>query len=462
MIRGEEDSVSIPTDLVAEILSRLPVTSIARFRCVSKQWGSMLISPYFIELFRTRSSGWPHLLFAVQRDDGYDWHFFTSPQPQNTYEKSSPLVVTADSPMKFTGDDKKPLCIGGHASGLILFYRDRGIDKSAVICNPVTGQYVTLDLPEGMKYWKPFLGFDPIEKQFKVLLISSPYHDYYGELEEYDIQILTLGAGNDSWRKIKIHCSLNHFPMYEDGICINGVLYYLASRKKKDYLPCLIVCFDVRSEKFKFINRDFPSYHDNTLINYKGKLGVITREFKYYDDGRCVGLPRKLKLRMWVLKDVEEPEPEWSKYVYTSRNNHLIDHDCHLSIDEMVVSGVTASGEIVLSMDNPYISEPFYVFYLNPERKTVKSVEIKGFGGNHFDFHGEAKYRTVKIFVEDLNFINMKTAFGDATTSISPPEDEKREPPISTSASAKAPVEQVGRKFKSINKFDSLCLLDDE
>lgn len=127
------------------------------------------------------------------------------------------------------------------------------------------------------------------------------------------------------------------------------------------------------------------------------------------------------------------------------------------------VSGVTASGEIVLSMDDePYISEPYYVFYLNPEMNTLKSVEIKGFGGNYFDYHGKAKYRRVKIFVEDLNFINMKTAFGDATTSITPPEDEERKPPISTSTSAKAHVEQVGRKFKSINKFDSLCLLDDE
>ncbi|CAA7047993.1 unnamed protein product [Microthlaspi erraticum] len=77
----------IPYDLMIDIFSRLPKKSIARFHCVSKQWGSMFHSQDFTKLFLARSSARPRLLFAVK---GYnEWSFYSSPQRQNPYEKSS-------------------------------------------------------------------------------------------------------------------------------------------------------------------------------------------------------------------------------------------------------------------------------------------------------------------------------------------------------------------------------------
>ncbi|CAA2963841.1 F-box CPR30-like [Olea europaea subsp. europaea] len=45
----------IPQDLVEEVLSRLPVRSILRFTCVSKQWRTINDSPYFIKIHMDRS-----------------------------------------------------------------------------------------------------------------------------------------------------------------------------------------------------------------------------------------------------------------------------------------------------------------------------------------------------------------------------------------------------------------------
>lgn len=57
------------------------------------------------------------------------------------------------------------------------------------------------------------LGFDPIDKQFKVLY-----------MEGYYWKILTLGIRELRWREIQ--GSLSHEPTSR-GLCINGVLYYL-------------------------------------------------------------------------------------------------------------------------------------------------------------------------------------------------------------------------------------------
>ncbi|XP_020866341.1 putative F-box protein At1g30925 [Arabidopsis lyrata subsp. lyrata] len=362
----------IPTDVMLEILSRLPAKSAIRFRCVSKLWGSMLNRPYFTELFLTRSSARPRLIFGVVKRNG-ELLLYSSPQPRNLYKNSS-LVVAADFHLKFSVDNNNCGYNCEYTSGLIYFPR-KYKDAMPVICNPVTGQYATL--PVGKEYirCKSFLGFDPIDNQFKVLRMHNNLR------KDWDNYILTLGTGN-MWRKIQ--CPLTHYPVRE-GICINGFLYYLAEladelSDKKSYA---IVCFDVRTEKFKFIDAECY-YHK--LINYKGKVCGIKLEYAY--DG---GFP--LKLSLWVLEDVEKQE--WSNYSYCLEVKN-VKANCNLS-----VVGMTARGEIVLVKEDAF--KPFYVFYFNPERNTLQSVEIQGVGEVQ-------KWSNIDIVfgfvdhVEDLNF----------------------------------------------------------
>ncbi|KAF2549851.1 hypothetical protein F2Q68_00034633 [Brassica cretica] len=149
-------------DLINEIFSRLPAKSVARFSYLSKKWRDMLDSSYFKELFFTRSSVWPRLLFSVKRDGYDDLCLFSSPQPRDLYEKSSSLVVTAD------------------------FHMNTG--QSALL--PEDNRLSSIN----------YLVFDPVDKQFKVLNMSD--------------LILTLGTGEDSWRQI--YCPLNNLSTSEE------------------------------------------------------------------------------------------------------------------------------------------------------------------------------------------------------------------------------------------------------
>ncbi|KAL1225271.1 F-box protein [Cardamine amara subsp. amara] len=404
----------IPTDLITEVFSRLPAKSVARFRTLSKQWALKLRSPDFTELFLRRSSNRPRFLFAVERSG--EWLFFSSPQPQNP---SSSSVVAVDYHTKFSGDVSRYIC--SYDSGLIYF-PDMWIPNvaSPVICNPISGMYVSLPDLERYRKARGFLGFDPIEKQFKVL--SEAY--VFCSLRDHH-QILTLGSGELSWRSNTIQCT-EYDRSLSEGICINGVVYYLAATCRES--SCVIVSFDVRSEEFKFIDADCFSEHfdesrgrpnsnlegvsnvlemfiatvrmdrpTNTiklnLVNYKGKLGAIDWKFPNNADGK-----RTLELRLWVLEDVEKQE--WLKNVYTLPENEVLE-SCDFS-----VAGVTASGDIVLAMK--HICNPFYVFYFNPERNTLQSVEIQGFGAN---LEAPENRGTVYAFVdhvEDLSVYDAK------------------------------------------------------
>ncbi|KAG7561220.1 F-box-like domain superfamily [Arabidopsis thaliana x Arabidopsis arenosa] len=371
---------SLPADLIREIFSRLPSKSVARFRTLSKHWASMLRSPDFTKLFLTRSSSRPRLLFAVERYRCNEWQFFSTPQSQNRYEKSAHL----DFHSKFSGDVSQYIC--SYASGLIYFPAVRIVDTDTIlICNPITGMYV--GLPEIMKGRRSrgFLVFDPIDKQFKAL-----DHQF----------ILTLGSGELKWRSNDIPCPLYERCSSTQGICINGVLYYLAKTLLAEThfgLTFLIVRVDVRSEEFKFI--DAARFNDRledptrlSLVNCMGKLGVT--------NCKCVkaGGKRTVELSMSVLEDVEKLE--WVKYVYTLPENEV------LGSSKFSVAGVTGTGDIVLCMK--YTCKPYYVFYFNPEKNTLQSVEIQGFGAKLEEVENRGEVFAYVDYVEDLSVNDAK------------------------------------------------------
>lgn len=145
----------------------------------------------------------------------------------------------------------------------------------------------------------------------------------------------------------------------------------------------MILCVDVRCEKFKFIDAEcFCDKYEVKLVNYKGRLGGISLE---YDRSRDT-----LELCMCVLEDVETQE--WSKSVYS------LGEKAPVGPWNYYVVGVTAAGEIIVSPKDT--TKQFYVFYFRPERNTLQKVEIRGLKDNC----------SVHIFVNHVEDIDVNDA----------------------------------------------------
>ncbi|CAN6874147.1 unnamed protein product [Brassica oleracea] len=271
----------IPDDLLMEIFSRVPAKSIARFRCVSKFLASIFCRPDFTDLFLTMSLTRPRFLFALEADKTL--FLYSAPQPHNPNDNSS-LVATPYQTLIFPEyigfDNPRTLC------GLVLHRKMR------VICNPATGEFLTLPnvlkeniLPNGNPavIAATYLGYDRIGKRFKVFRMT-PSRD--GRPNTH--QVLTLESGKLLWRMVE--CKFHFVPTLAlaTHICINGVLYFKAKLGKST----VIVCFDVRSEKFGFINTnedmeqglvcelkslDFFNYKDEKMVRHIKFVGVTGR-----------------------------------------------------------------------------------------------------------------------------------------------------------------------------------------
>ncbi|CAA7061305.1 unnamed protein product [Microthlaspi erraticum] len=273
----------------------------------------MLRRPFITDFFITRSITRPRLLLALKNSG--DVIICSSPQLQNPEDSS--LSVAAEFHIRLPAD--------------------------------CTGQQVSVPKPKATKEFShSFFGYDPVLKQTTVLFINR---DKDAAPEE--IQILTLGTGK--WRSIKSR--LTHYPLSE-GICINGVLYYVARRVVVGGNSTVVIaCFDVKSENeketFQLVaeaNGVSIWSRPSVLVNFKGKLGGVQSEWRCGVDGRF-----SLELCLWVLEDVKKRE--WSKRVYVLPD--LWEDDDVKRKASVSIAGVTAAtGEIVLVKE--CVSNPFY------------------------------------------------------------------------------------------------------
>jgi len=123
----------------------------------------------------------------------------------------------------------------------------------------------------------------------------------------------------------------------------------------------MVVCFDVRSEKFKFLVVENIIWC-SSLISCKGKLGILW-PVPSGDQSHEV-------TRSFVLRVLEDANLIWSRTVYTLPFNWK-----KLVNKSLYIVGMTSGGEIVLS--TRHLNYPLYIVYYNPVNNTAAKIEIQ-------------------------------------------------------------------------------------
>lgn len=133
-----------PQDVVVDLLSRLPVKSLLRFKCVAKPWNSLISSPQFAKahLKRTKENGKRRVLLTGSSLSSIDHEAYGDENDIND------LRVDFNYPM-----DRTPISISnivGSCDGLVcLFDAD-----SLILWNPSTRE--ARELPRGRDFRRYF------------------------------------------------------------------------------------------------------------------------------------------------------------------------------------------------------------------------------------------------------------------------------------------------------------------
>ncbi|XVE68738.1 hypothetical protein DITRI_Ditri09bG0093500 [Diplodiscus trichospermus] len=294
-------TVRVPMEIETEILSRLPVKSLLRFKCVQKIWRNLIEDPNFItmhlSLFGKKNNGF--LLCDFSRNP-YFLQFYPGNSKNNivlTGRKEIDLVFST----KGIPRDTHRFIIGS-SSGLVclLDMQDR---LKLNIWNPLTRKIMELpkfDCEEVESKLSLVFGFGfcPKLNDYRVVISSC----YLCNLTE--VQVYSLNT--NSWKKIAIENSrLNFWLKFSGNMFINGASYWLG-RQIDSPKRRLIVAFKFDEEVFVEIN--LPNHHNFEdemlhlfITEYQDLLSLITHR-----DGENM-------VDVWVRKEHGVDDYYWVK-----------------------------------------------------------------------------------------------------------------------------------------------------
>ncbi|KAH7842690.1 hypothetical protein Vadar_008082 [Vaccinium darrowii] len=303
-LSGEYSVPEIPTHIIYDILSRLPIKTLFNCRRVCKEWLSLISDPRFAKLHLSRSQ--VSLLIKPNTRNCksgvlslVDFRISPSTFPHNAVMK---LVPEINLP-KIASNHSLPLL--NSCNGLLCLCEPDTRDP-IYVCNPILGEFITLPECSEMKmclsYTSAF-GFSPNTNQYKVLRffyswVINPQNGKV-ELRNYpEGEIYTLGEG--SWRSIGTIPS--NFENFSFNSFLNGAIHWLDFGSG---CPDLINCFDFGSEQFRGVPE--PSGLSSVKIFWTHmKVGVLQGCLSlcdYFDSEHAA---------IWVMKDYGVKE-SWSK-----------------------------------------------------------------------------------------------------------------------------------------------------
>ncbi|KAG7536363.1 F-box domain [Arabidopsis suecica] len=369
----------IPLDLTIEILTRLPVKSLKRFQCVSKEWISIIRNQVFIDSFFSMSQTRSRFLVAVRIAENRV--ILLSSSHNETEVPTTSLVTNLQmpirgcrlSPIRYTSlHTNLEMTVSGlpvdlvHCSSIhgLFCFVDPSDPGRFTICNPSTRQVITLPDTKAFsgrrKSINMFLGYDPVGNEYKVLC-STAVHGEPCQVHK----VLTIGGGNLSWRSIKGR-KIPRYIVVTNGICIDGMVYYGGLTTKRQEKKLWIFRFNVRSEGISSISTYPQVTNHGSLINYNGKVAAASP------------LPRAPRgsFDLWVLDDFDEKR----RWLRSQFNVHPL--VLHLSgKTELKILGMNRSNEVVIGpLKVPPKHEPLYIYYFHKGgQKLIRRVELKGF-----------------------------------------------------------------------------------
>ncbi|XP_074378712.1 F-box protein At2g21930-like [Apium graveolens] len=290
--------IYIPDDLIINILQRLPVKTLLRFKTVSKRWLSLISDPSFVySHLRHASENNESLIFNIKRY----YHYKYSIALRH-------IDSTVDLPY-FEGELLRDLYIIGSSNGIVCLvknyradlvsyrnhlhrasgiYETRSLNLQIYLWNPATKKSKLLPPPHclvtNFAFEQVGFGFDPLVNDYKVVMCH--YH------LNRDTCAVVYSTNANAWKEIerpKIYPQLSVCDA-----CVNGVLYWSSYH--------CVMLYDLNKEVF--YDHRFPA---NVLRTSGGKL-LCVRIMEMKDSIAVITYTNDVarlqsKVNLWTVDD---------------------------------------------------------------------------------------------------------------------------------------------------------------
>lgn len=282
-----ERNGDLPADIIIEMLLRLPVKSLIRYRCVCKSWYTLTKNPKFIHKHQKKDHNTRLLVYCTHEDENdrnLEMSYFTffldeTLRDLSTKRLDDPPIM----PVGFVGPYEGIFCLMNGNKYISLWNLVTQELRRLPKCRASLPPYTTIhDCSVGF-------GLDLVSNDYKLVLILTLLDtkiDFY-----YDFShIAVYNLSTDSWRGFKgFKLGRDYICGRLDGTYLNGVCYWLAREEGENHV---IISFNLSDEVIQEIKSPCtPELTHGPLALYNNSLSLIALD----DIKNCY--------HVWVLKE---------------------------------------------------------------------------------------------------------------------------------------------------------------
>ncbi|KAI8567027.1 hypothetical protein RHMOL_Rhmol02G0089700 [Rhododendron molle] len=323
MLDGEtmDDSLwsHLPPDIVADVLVRLPVKSLCRFKCVSPSWKTLISSPQFAKthlhiaiatnkppkaLLRSSSDAPYFVYLADANPSSYALYSVDLPDANPTGEKLGTLPAERFGEWLMAS---KPF------NGLLLVH---GISyEPNFLSNPFTREckklpkspFSDINSNEGSRYPLRGFGYDSCTDDYKVVMVRND------DTDTDDVAVYSLKT--DAWSIIQVS---HKYLEPQTGVYLNDRLHWLCR-----YNDMNGIAFDLSDQVFREIQLPDYELECARLVVLRGCLCLVC--FLDNDEGAEVWMMNKYGVtESWTKFRIATPVMYIHRVLYLSAQDEFV------------------------------------------------------------------------------------------------------------------------------------------
>ncbi|KAK7340705.1 hypothetical protein VNO77_21415 [Canavalia gladiata] len=268
---------NLPRELVVEILLRLPVKPLVRFKCVGKSWLALISDPRFAKSHFERDAAPSHRLLYLRN---YGTEALSIDVDASLQDDSTAVALIPRPLMSWPRTTKSGVQIFGSCRGQ-LSYSDVG-----------------QQLFDSYEFTLLFgLGYDASTDDY---LVVVTWAEYRRPRVDRAIRVVLFSVRTNSWKEIQGAPIPYMYNPYQAGLLFNGAIHWLAFRQY--VVNDVNLVFDLIEKNLSEISLPDGNFTDGTFYNLRIVGGCLS-----------VSYLRETSTEMWVMKEYNV-QSSWTKF----------------------------------------------------------------------------------------------------------------------------------------------------